>query len=247
MRMSQQAGFVLHQRQYRESSLIVDILSREQGRLSLVARGARRWQKRRNRPYLRQFQEFLFDWTGRGEMGTLVQAEEHPPIRQLTGQALYCGFYVNELLLRLLHRHDPHEVLYDRYGDCLARLASSDSLERELRLFERDLLLELGYGLLLDHTASGERIEADRQYRYFPLQGPEACTAESARSGDILVSGKSLLAYAGDRLDEPDVLLELKGLMRRVLDHHLGHKPLTSRHMFRPVVKSATRNPDHLP
>jgi DNA repair protein RecO (recombination protein O) len=233
MKYSQESGFILHSYDYRESSLIVEVFTRNHGRLGLVAKGARRWKKRGTRTYLRPFQEFSFNWSGKGEVATLTLAEEEGPIRSLNKDALYCGFYVNELMMRLLYRHDSHEQLYDYYRKCLEDLATNSNLESVLRLFEKRMLLEIGYGLNLDTDIdNGLLVEADKQYSYLPNMGPSGNTNHADGLDQCRVSGKSLLAFKNETIDDPDVLAELKPLMRKLIDHRLNYKPLISRNIF---------------
>jgi len=233
MKHSQESGFVLHTYDYRESSLIVEVFTRNHGRLGLVAKGARRWKKKGTRTYLRPFQEFSFSWSGKGEIATLTLAEEEGSIRSLSKDALYCGFYVNELMMRLLYRYDPHEQLYDHYRNCLQDLSAGSNLESVLRLFEKRMLLEIGYGLNLDTDIdNGLSVEAGKQYNYLPNLGPSGNTNHADDPGQCMVSGKSLLAFKNETLDDPDVLAELKHLMRKLIDHRLNYKPLVSRNIF---------------
>lgn len=229
-KVMQEPGYVLHSYRYRESSLILEIFSRHHGRISLLAKGARRWKKRSANTYLGSFQEMIFSWSGRGELMTLTSAEEVAPSSQLQKSVLYCGFYMNELLIRLLHKHDPHEELYDAYRSSLLELEGNRDMEPVLRLFEKNLLVEIGYGLNLDTDVStGQPIESSKTYYYLPNQGPssEADTGLHCQQ----ISGKSLIAFRDGTLDDPS-LREVKRLMRRVIDQQLNYKPLASRSMF---------------
>jgi len=233
MKVNQEPGFILHSYHYRESSLIVEVFTRNHGRLGLIAKGARRWKKKGTRTYLRPFQEFSLSWSGRGEVATLILAEEDGPIRSYGKDALYCGFYVNELMMRLLYRHDPHEQLYEYYRSCLADLANWESLESVLRLFEKRMLLEIGYGLNLETDVdNGSAVDPEKLYSYLPNLGPSGSKNQTDGLGQCSVSGKSLLAYKNETFEDPDVLAELKHLMRKLIDHHLNYKPLVSRNIF---------------
>jgi len=248
MKFTQEPGFVLHSYDYRESSLIVEVFTRNHGRLGLVAKGARRWKKKGTRTYLRPFQEFNFSWSGRGEIATLTSAEEEGPIRSLNKNALYCGFYVNELMMRLLYRHDPHEQLFEHYRNCLTDLVTSSNLESVLRLFEKRMLIEIGYGLNLDTDIdNGASVEAGKQYSYLPNMGPTGNTSHVDGLNQCRVSGKSLLAFKDEVLEDPEVLAELKHLMRKLIDHRLNYKPLISRNIFVPgsrrTLKLESNNP----
>jgi DNA repair protein RecO (recombination protein O) len=235
MRAQQQPGFVLHQRNYSETSWLLEVYTRQHGRLGLVAKGARR-PGSRLRGVLKPFQPLLLGWSGRGELMTLTGAEADGNGVELAGTSLYCGFYLNELLLRLLHRHDPHEALFDRYRAALEGLRDGRLDESVLRIFEKHLLSEVGYGLLLEHE-SGTRdpIDPAAIYDYVPERG-----AERVRHPDLLphlrgvrVRGASLLSLAAERLDDRAALRDAKALMRAALAPHLGDQPLQSRRLFR--------------
>lgn len=233
-RVCLEPGFVLHRRPYRETSLLVELLSRHHGRVGLVARGARR-QRSVLRGLLEPFTPLLLDWDARGELGTLRSAERseggHAP---LVAGVLPAGFYLNELLVRLLHRDDPHPVLFDDYAMTLAGLAAPGGVEPLLRVFEKRLLDSLGYGLVLRYEARSQRpVTAYGCYDYFAEEGPRPATGGDPPPGAVRVAGRTLLALADEALDEPQSLREAKRLMRRALAPHLGERPLHSRTMFR--------------
>lgn len=233
MKVLQEPGYVLHTYNYRESSLIVEIFSHHYGRVSLIAKGARKWKKNGVNTYLRPFQKFNFSWIGRGELGTLTGVEETPPPVTLSKDSLYCGFYVNELLIGLLHRFDPHERLFEQYELCLIELASATELESSLRLFEKRMLLELGYGLnLTSEVSSGLPVDETKQYQYTPNEGPSLASGDGPSLHQCSISGKSLIAFDQESINDPDILQELKYLMRSLIDHQLNYKPLVSRKMF---------------
>jgi DNA repair protein RecO (recombination protein O) len=227
----QEAGFVLHTYPYRETSLIVEALTRGHGRLSMVARGARR-PKSQLRGQLLPFQPLLLSWTGRGELKTLVRAEWVSGQPLLEGQALICGFYLNELLMRLLPREDPHEALFDHYRDALVALARGSSIEGILRRFETRLLKELGYAMVLDRDVqTGEAIDPGGRYTYLPERGPVPLS-EGAGEEPVL-SGKTLLDMAQDRYDDPRTQQQSKALMRTLINHLLGGQPLHTRQLLK--------------
>jgi len=231
-RVFQEPGFVLHTYRYRETSVIVEVFSRHYGRASLLAKGARRWKKRGTNLYLRPFQQLLLAWSGRGELATLSGAEELPPVLQLGKAETYCGFYLNELMVRLLHKHDPHEALYDYYEAALLGLSRGENAESVLRIFEKRLLDEIGYGMNLDIDAiSGKPIEPGMNYSYLPNQGPTTSLPDSAEELSAKISGRSLIALREEMLDQ-EALRELKGMMRRIIDQRLNYNPLASRSMF---------------
>lgn len=243
MRVQQELAFVLHSRHFSESSLVLDVFTPGYGRLGLLAKGARR-PGSRMRGQLKAFQPLLIGWSGRGELPVLTAAESDGECAVLKGTALYCGFYLNELLMRLLHRHDPHEALYRHYGTALFGLNQSSMYEGVLRIFEKRILGELGYGLILDHDVpNNAAVKPDLAYLYVPDRGPmRVDEAVSSLGADgIHVRGSTLLALAEESLRTPDSLQEAKRLMRTVLAQHLGEKPLHSRRLFERVNADTAR------
>lgn len=230
-RVALQPGHVLHQRPYRDSSLLVEAFSADFGRVGLVARGAR-GPHSRMRGLLQPFRPLLISWTGGGDLGTLIGVEADGPMRVLTGVGLLSGFYVNELLVRLTARHDPHPQLYQAYAQTLVALERPGREEPSLRIFEKRLLQELGYGLLLDREASsGAALGPDRLYRYRLEQGP--VPAEEGTSADPAIHGRNLLALAHEEASfDAEGLRETKGLMRAAIARQLGDRPLKSRDLF---------------
>lgn len=231
MRVLQQPGFVLHARPYRESSLLLELLSRDHGRVGIVARGARA-SRSRWRNLLQPFRPLLLGWNQRGELGTLTGAEEVASLPPLRGEALICGLYANELLVRFLHRSDPHPEIFNHYRALIASLASGSATQPLLRLFERDLLQSVGLGLQLDFEHGGQReIVQGALYEYVPEAGPVR-RGEVDRPQSSLVSGEALIALRTGQIG-PQQLRELKLLMRRLIRYHLGDKPLASHDLFR--------------
>lgn len=223
-------GYVLHLRPYRESSALLEVFTESHGRLGLVARGVRA-PKSRQRAELQPFRPLKLSWSARGELGTLTGVEADGRAPALRGSALYSGFYLNELLVRLLARHDPHPQLYALYRSSLQRLAAEAQVEAVLRRFEKRLLEELGYGLLLDCEAQhGAAVEPQRYYDYHLESGPVAVQADAQ---GFIFRGASLLALAREDLSAPEVLQDAKRLMRAALNLYLGGKPLKSRELFR--------------
>jgi DNA repair protein RecO (recombination protein O) len=233
MRVAQASGFVLHQRDYSESSLLLEVYTRAYGRVGLIAKGARR-PSSRVRGVLKPFQALLLSFSGRGDLMLLTAAEPDGLASPLVGEALYCGFYLNELLIRLLHRHDPHEALYDRYQAALEGLAAGGANEAILRVFEKHLLGEIGYGLVLQHDTEAQPLEPDRLYDYVADRGPVPLRHPElrARLEGVRVSGATLLALAEEHLEDPAALREAKMLMRELLAVRLGDRPLHSRRLF---------------
>lgn len=226
-----QAAFILHSRPYRDTSLIIDTLCRDHGRLSMVVKGARgprsRWQGR-----LQPFRPLLLSWRGRSELVTLTDLETQGNSIPLQGMAMMSGFYLNELLQRLLHPHDPHPELFDYYHLTLQRMAEQPiQLEATLRYFECQLLEELGYGLNLESECEqGEAIRSDADYCYHLQQGARL---RAGQCSGIAVSGATLLALAGQQALDSSHLVEAKRLLRAVIQLHLGDKPLKTRDMLK--------------
>jgi DNA repair protein RecO (recombination protein O) len=220
-------AYLLHERPYRETSLIVDIFSREEGRLSLLAKGIRAPGRRVER--LRPFTPYALQWRGKSELPLLHDRESLEPPLVLTGVRLFCALYLNELLVRFLHRHDPHAGLFAVYRQTLLALAAADDPELALRRFELNLLTETGYGLsLVRDAATGEPVQPTRTYRYLPGRGmvPDSAGAD-------LLSGATLIAlHRGADLDATQ-RREAKGLLRTAIHFHLEGKPLKSRDLFR--------------
>ncbi|HKQ30085.1 MAG TPA: DNA repair protein RecO [Burkholderiales bacterium] len=241
MRIQGQPGFVLHARDYSETSLIIEAFTPRHGRFGLLAKGARR-PSSPFRGLLEPFQPLLLSWSGRGELPILTAVESDGETTLSTGPVLYYGFYLNELLVRLLHRHDPHEALYGAYRDALAALPRTAVAESVLRQFEVTLLGEIGYGLVLDRDVSDRTpIDADAWYDYIPERGPtRLVNPDVGRAQGIVVRGASLTALARNELSEPETLREAKRLMRTMLARYLGDKPLHSRKLFHRTTAPAS-------
>jgi DNA repair protein RecO (recombination protein O) len=223
---------ILHRRDYRDTSLLLELFTPNEGRVPAIAKGARTDRSRRFSG-LQSFTPLLVALGGRGEIKQLNHAEVEGRAFALTGERLYCGFYLNELLMRLLERRDPFPALYVHYLHALERLASTESADQTLREFELELLQELGYGLLLECTGdSGEAVQPEQSYQYLVEQGPIKSTAGD--KGE-LIHGRTLLClHNREDLDEQGVA-EAKRLMRRILSFYLGGKPLKSRELFKGI------------
>lgn len=223
-------AYVLHGRAYRETSMLLELFSREHGRVGLVARGARSTRSRL-RGVLRPFLPLLVSWSQRGELGTLTGAETDGPVKLAGGAMLAGGFYMNELLMRLLARNDPHPDLYRVYDRALTDLAKPGSAEPALRVFEKRLLAELGYALVLERETDGSPVRADGLYHYHLEEGP---VAVPRIHGDMLgIHGESLLALSRENLESRRALSETKRLNRAALGRYLGGRPLRSRDLWR--------------
>ena len=231
-RHDEQRAFVLHTFPYRETSAIVESLSESYGRVALVARGAKRTRSEL-RGVLQAFQPLTLSWSGTGELKTLIRAEWHGGLPLVTGSALLCGFYLNELLLKLLPREDPHPRLFLEYESALGRLAGGEEQAPILRQFELRLLAELGYALPLTHEAdTGRPIDPAERYYYAFERGPRMRVAEPGRRYPQ-VRGATLLALARDDYAAPESATEAKRLMREVLDYYLERRTLASRRLVR--------------
>jgi len=234
-RQQDEPAFVLHSYPFRETSLILDVFSRSHGRLPIIARGARR-PRSALRGVLMNFQPLLLSWFGKGEVRTLHSAEWQGGQPYLQGTALMCGFYLNELLLNLLARDDPHEQLFDYYRATLHRLAHETGHAAALRCFEKHLLQELGYALALEHEAGSDKaIRQEVCYRYAVERGPLPNDGD-IRTG-LPVLGKTLLDMAADDYADPLTAQQSKQLMRMLLNHHLGGKTLHTRELIRELQK----------
>jgi len=232
-RVALEPAFVLHARAYRESSDLLEVFGRHAGLASLVARGVRRAGSRL-RPLLQPFRPLLLSWSGRaGGLMTLTGAEADGAGRELAAGQLLPGFYLNELLLRFLHRGDPHPGLFVDYGEALGQLAAGAAAEPVLRLFEMKLLAGIGYGLNLEHEAlSGEPLDPGADYHYRVEQGPVRLPPGAAGAAPAF-RGADLLAMSRGELDAASTLRSARLLLRLVLDHHLGGRPLKTRRVAR--------------
>ena len=225
VRVEFEPAYILHVRPYRETSLILEIFTPGYGRVGLVARGARR-PKSPLRGILNPFQPLRLSWIGAGELATLVQAEQGGVSAGLRGDAVMAGFYVHELLLKLLQRHDPHPHLFGHYATMLASMAEGQLVEKLLRVFELELLREIGYALSLDCDALKHEVLRPQQlYVFRPEQG--AVPAEHGE--EPCFSGAELLAIGRLELDDANCLRNAKRLLRHVVDYHLGGKLLQTR------------------
>jgi DNA repair protein RecO (recombination protein O) len=226
MRIDHQPAFILHARAYRETSLLLECLTRDHGRVGLVARGVRRERARIPRALLQPLVPIGLGWNGRGELATLTQVEATGPVLDLAGDTLLCALYLNELVLRITPRQDPHPQLFDDYEETLARLARGEPQAWTLRRFERDLLAHLGYGLVLDVEGDGGMpLDPARDYAYRHEHGPTPW--RDARDG-VRLRGAALLALARDEIPDNEYLPSLRRLMRAVIAAHLDGGELRS-------------------
>lgn len=239
-RFEQQDCWLLHRRPWRESSLILELFSREQGRLGLVAKGAR-GARSAWRGLTEPFMPLLADWSRRGELGTLTGLEPAGPGRKLLGRALWCGLYANELLLVLTGRDEALPALFDAYTDLLERLAGGQDQAHALRRFELALLEALGVAPDLAHDAvGGDPILPEGLYHVRPETG---LVPVSAPGGQVF-SGKAVLALAGAEPPGPILAREVRALTRLLLDFELDGRVLKTRELFRQGRRPSSPN-DH--
>jgi DNA repair protein RecO (recombination protein O) len=230
-RAEHEPGYVLHTYPYKETSLIVEAFTRGFGRVAVLARGARR-PRSAMRGVLLSFHPLRLGWSASAELGNLISVEWAGALQPLGGRALMCGFYLNELVLRLLPRDDPHEALFDIYGESLRALSQTANHASVLRAFEKRLLAELGYAPLLDHeAASGAPIDPSRSYVYEPDRGPLA-----GGSGDLVVSGQTLLDLAADEYSRAETREEARMLLRALIGQRLHGQVLHTRAVLRELA-----------
>ncbi|PYE23671.1 DNA replication and repair protein RecO [Paraburkholderia silvatlantica] len=229
-RIAEQPAFVLHSYPYRETSLIIDVLSRDHGRVALVAKGAKRPHSAL-RGVLQTFQPLALAWTGKGEVRTLTGAEWVGGMLPLTGDALLCGFYVNELLVKFIAREDPHPELFRHYVVTLTRLAHDEPPVQVLRAFERVLLREAGYALALNRTVNRKAVVAEGRYVFDPERGVREASDEWPSQWPRL-SGQTLLDMEEDDYHRPQTVAQSKALMRFLLNTYLGGTPLATRQIL---------------
>ncbi len=242
-----QIAYILHKRSYRETSSILDVLTKDYGRVSLMARGCR-GPRSKIAGNLLLFTPLVVSWQGKGNLPYLKSAERadiKPP--RLKNKSLLSAMYINELLVYLLHKDDVHTAVFEHYHHCLYSLESEGALEITLRLFELKLLELLGFGLNLQAEAeTGKAIHVDLSYGYYLEHGLvenkntiDHSIANTNLNKIPLLSGRCLMALAEKNhqsiTSTPQYLAELKNLTRCVIAHHLGHKKLKSRELFKPV------------
>ncbi|MEL7535466.1 MAG: DNA repair protein RecO [Pseudomonadota bacterium] len=227
-RVQQCPAFLLHQRPFRDSSQIVELLTADHGRVALVARGVKR-ARAKHRPALQPFQPLSVSWTLRSELGTLTGAESDGSAITLTGDALLAGFYISELILKLTHRHDPQPGLFRLYGDALAALArGGDALEASLRRFELRLLEELGYGLELNFDGvDGRPLDAATYYRVVADGAPLPVSGPSRH--DLVFPGSALLEVAREAFDDDETCKIAQRITRAAIDRCLDGQTLNTR------------------
>lgn len=243
MQVQTQIAYILHKRDYRETSSIIDVLTKDYGRVSLMVRGGR-GPRSKVAASLLLFTPLVLSWQGRGTL-PYVKFIERADLRapQLKSRALLSAMYINELLTYLLHKHDVHEAVFEHYHHCLYALQDISRLEITLRQFEVKLLELLGFGLnVVAEADTGEAIREDAVYSYHPERGPVKIQPANTNTRMPKISGACLKALATGSYttlaQNPQLLAELKQVMRFVIAHHLGNKTLKSRELFRPFAVS---------
>ena len=232
-----ETAYILHSQPYKETSLLIEVFTQDFGRIAMVARGARR-PRSALRGVLLAFHPLSLGWFGKGEVRTLSRAEWLGGQAFLQGEALLCGYYLNELLIRLLQREDPHERLFGHYQEALSDLAQRKPAEPLLRAFEKALLAELGYALSMEGEGR-TGINPLALYRYDPERG--AVPAETADEYSTVapfpvIHGSTLLDIGRNDFGNQQTLNEAKSLMRSLLDYRLDNEPLRSRRVYRELL-----------
>ena len=225
-----QPAYILHQRHYRESSLIIDALTRDLGRIALIAKGVRK-AKSKTVGLLRPFAALSLSFIGKSDLKTLTDVEGIGLPDELSGLALYCGFYINELVCHFLHKDDPHPEVFQDYRHCLSGLAQGIQVEAPLRTFELNLMDHIGYGINLSYDLIHQKpVALNKKYRF----NKEAGLVEDTEGS---FTGFALLAMEQRNFENPQTLIEAKLLMRTVIDNHLQGKQLKSRSVINSIVK----------
>jgi DNA repair protein RecO (recombination protein O) len=236
-------AWLIHRRTWRETSLIMDVFTRDHGLVGVLAKGALRGKKTQA-GLLQPFLPLSVSWRGRSDLPLLTAVESRALvdkdvsqnqaiaalIPRLAGRALYCGFYLNELLYYLLHRRDPHPGVFELYESTLLVLQIDPRIENVLRNFELSLLEQMGYGLALEHEAdSGEPLESERHYHYIIEHGARPAIQPDKQT----YRGSTLLALASGTVSGSGQQAEAKHLMRRIINHYLAGRTLKSRDLFK--------------
>ncbi|WP_144137870.1 DNA repair protein RecO [Paraburkholderia sp. BCC1884] len=229
-RIAEQPAFVLHSYPYRETSLIIDVLSRDHGRLALVAKGAKRPHSAL-RGVLQTFQPLALSWSGKSEVRTLTGAEWVGGMLPLAGDALLCGFYVNELMVKFCAREDPHPQLFHHYVVTMTRLAHDEPAVQVLRSFERVLLRETGYAMALDRTVARKAVQPEGRYVFDPERGVREASDDLPAQWPV-VAGQTLLDMEKDDYHRAQTVAQSKTLMRFLLNTYLAGTPLATRQIL---------------
>lgn len=225
-----QPAFILQQRKFRETSLIIDVLTRDFGRVSLLAKGVRK-ARSKTAALLQPFIPLTLSYFGKTGLKTLTDVEIIQSFVELKGLALYCGFYINELVAYFLHQYDPHPDVFTHYRECLSCLSDHSKMETALRIFELNLMDAVGYGLQLEYDCHNRKpVNPLKKYHFNIEQGP-------VEAVDGHFSGKTLQALKRRELTDTQALIEAKMLMRSVIAVYLHGKPLKSRALINNITK----------
>ncbi|MGI9236690.1 MAG: DNA repair protein RecO [Woeseiaceae bacterium] len=240
-RIQQQPACILHHRPFRDSSQILDIVTQDHGKIALVARGSR-GSKSRLAGILRPFLPLKISWVAKGDLGTLTGAEASGPPMGIHGEAVFAAFYVNELLLHFLHRHDPQAEIFGLYKEVIARLGATGEIAATLRSFELELLSFLGYAVSFHPDAAGDiELNSHCFYDYRVEQGP---VAVERAEGPMVFKGSVLQSIRSQSFEDPEVLRAANRLLRQVINYHLGGKELKSRKVLAGLHRSRISAPD---
>lgn len=221
-------AFLLHRRPFSNRSLLVECLTLSRGRFPAVVKGVL-GGRGPGAGLLQPFVPLKLKWSGRGDVKTITGYEQSGRAPNLHGRALYCGFYLNELLMRLLERNDPHETLFSYYTEALMLLSGEEDEGDILRRFEMQMFTALGYALILDRDVESDTpLLPQQRYDYRVEQGPVPPVAGSQG----MLSGCTLLALAEGHALDGEGKREARQLTRHLLAHYLGDRPLKSRELF---------------
>lgn len=229
MKIILEPAFVLHSRPYRETSLLIDFFTYNHGKISGVARSAR-GMRSRFKGCLVPFSPLFISGVGKTDLMQVTAVETHGAAYFLQGTNLFSGIYLNELLMKLLQRQDAYPNLFDYYQKTLHQLQIVDEPQKALRIFEKQLLAELGYGLQLSQESSGDTINPDKFYSYTLDQGIIPC--EQNKKSSVIFSGSNLLAIEKNNFDTAEILKDARRLMRLALTALLGKNQIKSRELF---------------
>ncbi len=235
MNVDAEPALILHARAYRETSLLLECLTPGYGRVGMIAKGVRRERTRLPRGLLQPLQPLHMSWVGKGELMTMTRAEATAAPYSMRGDRIYSAMYLNELVLRMCARGDPHSDLFEHYIRCLQRLSEGEAEAWTLRRFERDLLNDLGYGLVLDRDIeTGDALDPHSEYVYAIDTGPRIA---SGHKDDLRIKGSALIALEKDLMPSVGECIELKRLMRMLLQHQLGGGSLNAWSMHMSTAK----------
>lgn len=235
MPVDSEPALILHARAYRETSLLLECLTPGHGRVGMIAKGVRRERTRLPRGLLQPLQPLQMSWVGKGELMIMTRAEATAAPYPMHGDRIYSAMYLNELVLRLCDRGDPHSELFEHYVLCLNRLSAGESETWTLRRFERDLMSDLGYGLVLDiDIETGQALDPSGDYVYAIDAGPRIARG---RQDELRIKGSALIALEKDEMPSPEECIELKRLMRVLLQHLLGGGSLNAWSMHLKTAK----------